>query len=150
MPPTASSEACAARIVETTLQVLCTIRGELRNEGALDLSMAQFRTLTRLRQQPGSGLSDLADDIGVSPPAVSKLIDGMVERGLVERTVAPDDRRRIGLAVTPTGLRALERVRALVQARVASRLGSLSPAQRTEVHDALALVAAALNHEVLA
>ena len=144
MPPAPSPEACAARVVDTTLQILCTIRSELRAEGALDLTMAQFRTLTRLRSQAGCSLSDLADDIGVSPPAVSKLIDGLVERGLVERSVQADDRRRIGLVVSPAGLRALERVRMAVQGRVASRLGGLSAAERTLLHDALGRVGEAL------
>jgi DNA-binding MarR family transcriptional regulator len=137
--------------VETTLQLLCTIRSELRAESAIDLTMAQFRTLTRLRHQAGSGLSDLADDIGVSPPAVSKLIDGLVERGLVLRTVQEDDRRRVGLAVSPAGLRALDKVRAAVQGRVAGRLAGLSAGERTTLHDALGRVGQALaEKEVMA
>ncbi|MCA1818735.1 MAG: MarR family winged helix-turn-helix transcriptional regulator [Thermoplasmatota archaeon] len=149
--PAPTPEACAAQVVDTTLEILCTIRSQLRAEGQVDITMAQFRTLIRLKTQPGCSLTDLADDIGVSPPAVSKLIDGLVERGLVERSVQADDRRRIGLVVSPAGLRALALLRAAVQARVAARLADLAPEERRTLHDALQRVAAAVAvKEVLA
>jgi DNA-binding MarR family transcriptional regulator len=144
-------EACASRLVNTHFQLMCTIRNEMRGQSGTDLTIAQFRTLMRLHRQAGCNLSDLADDIGVSPPAMSKLIDGLVERGLVERSLDAADRRRLELAVSPDGRRALDRLRQSIVARVAGTLAVLSAAERTALHAAMSTLESALQaKEVLA
>ncbi len=146
-----SPQALAARVVDTTLQMLCAIRSEMRQGAGTDLTMAQFRALVTLHRSPGASLSDVADEVGVSPPAMSKLIDGLVERGLVERTAQANDRRRVELVASAEGRKALERVRMAVQARVAERLASLTPTQRSAIAEAMAALDAALAvPEVLA
>jgi len=141
-------EACASRLVDVHMRVFCAIRDELRTT---DLSLAQFRTLKHLHHSAGTGLGELADDIGVSAPAMSKLVDGLVERGLVERASQTADRRRIELQVSPAGRRALDKVRQAVVARLAFLLAPLTPAQRSALADALGGLEQALApKEVLA
>lgn len=141
---TPSAEALAGQVVDTTLQLLCAIRSEMRSGAGTDLTMAQFRTLMHLHRAPGSSLSDVADDVGVSPPAMSKLIDGLVERGLVERTPQQADRRRVELVASPDGRRVLDRVRQAVRARVAERLATLTATERGAVSSAMAKLDQAL------
>ncbi|MES2155296.1 MAG: MarR family transcriptional regulator [bacterium] len=132
-----SADTLAGQLVDTTLQILCAIRTEMRT--STDLTMAQFRTLMHLHRSAGTSLSELADDVGVSPPAMSKLIDGLVERNLVARTPQAEDRRRVELVVSPEGRRVLDRVRQAVRARLAERLATLSAGDR-------GAIAAALTH----
>jgi DNA-binding MarR family transcriptional regulator len=132
-----SAQACAAQVLDTTLEVLCTIRNELRGKAGIDLTMAQFRTLKQLQRKPGSNLSDLAEEIGVTAPALSKLVDGLVLRGLAGRAAHAADRRHIELQVTAEGRRALDRVRQAVVLRFAERLAGLSPADRSAIAAAL-------------
>ena len=49
-------------------------------------------------------IADLADTLGRSPSAVSRLADGLVQRQLVERTQDSEDRRQRTLRLTGRGL----------------------------------------------
>jgi DNA-binding MarR family transcriptional regulator len=55
---------------------------------------------------------ELAKRAAVSPAAVSQLLSGLEDAGLVERLRASDDRRRQQLVLTTAGRRALRSVRA--------------------------------------
>ncbi len=56
----------------------------------------------------GSQPTDIAADFGISKQAASKLIDTLVVRGYLERSVDPTDRRRIVLELTERGHAAAE------------------------------------------
>jgi DNA-binding MarR family transcriptional regulator len=47
--------------------------------------------------------SDLADQMEVSLPTISKSLDGLERRGWIERAPDPTDRRRVLLVMTETG-----------------------------------------------
>jgi DNA-binding MarR family transcriptional regulator len=66
------------------------------------LSMAQLRLLL-LIARPGTRfkVKDVADYLGVTNAAASRSIDRLVQEGLVDRTVTPEDRRAVDLALTP-------------------------------------------------
>ncbi len=66
------------------------------------VSLAQFRTLIALHHGPRS-LNELASFNEVSPPAVSRLISTLVERGWVQRVPDPADRRQVILTLTSAG-----------------------------------------------
>jgi DNA-binding MarR family transcriptional regulator len=68
-----------------------------------DLSVPQFRTLAFLSRHPGSSLSAAAEFIGLTLPTMSVLIEGLVQRGLVDRVPDRIDRRRVLLSLTPAG-----------------------------------------------
>ena len=70
--------------------------------GEFSLSVSQFRLLDRLVSGSAAGRS-LAEWMAVKPPSITALVDGLVARGLVERTADPTDRRRITHDVTPAG-----------------------------------------------
>ena len=72
--------------------------------GGLDppLTLAQYRLLAMI----GSGAdraSHLAGQLALAKPTVSATVDTLVERGLVERSTARDDRRVTTLTVTERG-----------------------------------------------
>jgi long-chain acyl-CoA synthetase len=66
------------------------------------LSVGQFRLLDRLSGGSAAGGS-LAEWLAVKPPSITALVDGLVARGLVERTVDPADRRRVTHELTDEG-----------------------------------------------
>lgn len=84
------------------------------------LSVAQFRLLDRLSGGSAAGRS-LAEWLAVKPPSITALVDGLVARGLVERTVDPIDRRRVTHELTAQG-RALH---VAVSQALSARLGQL-------------------------
>lgn len=68
----------------------------------IDLSSAQYRMLVQLAQGTEASTS-LAKKLAVSAPSVTAVVDGLVLRGAVEREHSTEDRRRVSLALTPTG-----------------------------------------------
>lgn len=67
------------------------------------LTLPQLRVLFRLRRAPGTTTGELARALGITVATASGLVGKLVERGLVRRTTAPDDRRREPLRLTDAG-----------------------------------------------
>jgi MarR family transcriptional regulator, transcriptional regulator for hemolysin len=64
---------------------------------------AQWIVLFRLRDQEGLSQVDLADVLELQPISLVRLLDRLVEHGLVERRSDPKDRRTNRLFVTAAG-----------------------------------------------
>jgi DNA-binding MarR family transcriptional regulator len=77
----------------------------------------------------GSTMSSaLASRLAVSPPSVSSVVDGLVNRGLVERRHGEDDRRRVPLQLTEEGREILAQADRHVDARLAGLVANLGAA----------------------
>jgi DNA-binding MarR family transcriptional regulator len=83
--------------------------------GELRLGFTQLAALYVLADGSTLTVGELAESIGRSPSATSRLVDGLVRRRLVERHQEPEDRRQRTLRLTPRGhavLRVVDRARA--------------------------------------
>ncbi|MEC9057731.1 MAG: ABC transporter transmembrane domain-containing protein, partial [Actinomycetota bacterium] len=85
-----------------------------------ELSLSQYRVLVFL-DEGGAAPSDLAERLSVSRPSITALMDGLGERGLVERHSDPDDGRRVVHHLTDAGRRTV----AVADRAVADRLTRL-------------------------
>jgi DNA-binding MarR family transcriptional regulator len=111
--------------METIPAVMRFLRTEMRRHGTPFLSVPQFRVLVFLYRHPGTSLSSVADHLGVTCPTASVLVDRLVRRGLIDRTVYPQERRRIALVLTVIGAQHLQQAREAASVRVANLLASL-------------------------
>jgi long-chain acyl-CoA synthetase len=85
----------------------------------MDLTLPQYRVLGILAE--GSNASSrLAYRLAVRPPSVTALVDGLVARGLVDRTHEEGDRRRITLQLTAEGERIVSEADCSIDAYLAS------------------------------
>lgn len=69
-------------------------------------SRAWYEALAAVRDAPKDGplkMGDVAKAIGISPGGTTKLIDKLVDAGLVERLACPGDRRASHVALLPAG-----------------------------------------------
>ena len=74
-----------------------------------DVSMREYDVLYTLSKCPGPiRISELNRYVLLSQPALSRLVDRLAERGLVERLPDPADGRGVRLALTEAG-RAVQR-----------------------------------------
>jgi DNA-binding MarR family transcriptional regulator len=83
--------------------------------GSLHLGFTQLAALYVLAEGRTTTTGELAEAIGRSPSATSRLVDGLVRRRLVERRAEQEDRRQRTLWLTPRGhaiLRVVDRGRA--------------------------------------
>lgn len=81
----------------------------------LRLGFTQLAALYVLADGGTTTIGELAEQLGRSPSATSRLVEGLVRRRLVERRAEPEDRRQRSVALTHRGqatLRAVDRARA--------------------------------------
>ncbi|SMB97494.1 MarR family winged helix-turn-helix transcriptional regulator [Deinococcus hopiensis] len=89
------------------------IRVEMLEEmERLELSHQQIGLLFYLRAQPVQSLSEAAKAIRLSLPATSHLTERLVQRGLIDRSENPLNRRQKNIALAPSGLALLDRLEA--------------------------------------
>jgi DNA-binding MarR family transcriptional regulator len=111
--------------------------------GELDLSISQIRTLHLLSLHlEEASLKTLADEIGLSMPAVSRSVDGLVHRGLVTRAENAGDRRLKTVKATDEAHALVGRLTELRIAGIADFVTSLPEDQRAQLAAALAPIAA--------
>jgi len=108
------------------------------------VSVAQLHILNMLQRNGEMPMSRLAELLNVSLSNATGLIDRIEERGFVERTRVPEDRRIVMIRVTPDGLRMLDEIDALSDELLRSVLGRLDRAKL----GAVSQTAAALRLEL--
>jgi len=112
--------------MDTTPQIIQSIRVEMRRGRVPDMSIPQFRTLRFIQRNPDSSLSDLAEHLGLTLPSASKLVDGLVKQKLLTRKESAEDRRRLTLMLTQTGTSIVDSARASARIHLADKLKHLS------------------------
>ncbi len=105
---------------------------------ALNLSIAQLKSLLFINFEGETNFKNLATALGVSPPNVTGIVDRLVEHGLVSREYNQLNRREQKLKLTATGKDIINGLRE----RVSSHLSSLL--ERLDIQD-LAALARGLN-----
>jgi DNA-binding MarR family transcriptional regulator len=72
-------------------------------------------------------LSDVIEELGMSKQAAGQLVDTLVLRGYIDRSVDPNDRRRLTLTLTERGLAVADATRSAIQgvdAELVARVGA--------------------------
>jgi MarR family transcriptional regulator for hemolysin len=94
-----------AQLVESSRLLRNYIDNRAKSRGT---TRAQWIVLFRLRQQEGLSQVDLADVLELQPISLVRLLDRLVEHGLLERRPDPRDRRANKLFLTKTGRRLVD------------------------------------------
>jgi DNA-binding MarR family transcriptional regulator len=132
-----SAEKCAAEILETVPAVMRFIRAQMRRHRGPELSVPQFRTLLFLRRNGGASLSALAEFLGLSLPATSRLVEGLVRKKFVVRRIPPGNRRLVALALSARGRRTVGAARQGTERRLAEAVAPLRARERAAIRRAL-------------
>lgn len=97
------------RLANTAWEALFTahttvIRGLMATDAWGDISMREYDVLYTLSKHDRPvRLGELRDGVLLSQPALSRLIDRLVDRDLVIRNIDDADRRAVGLELTDRG-----------------------------------------------
>jgi MarR family transcriptional regulator for hemolysin len=89
-----------AQLVESSRLLRNYIEHRAKSRGT---TRAQWIVLFRLRQQEGLSQVDLAEVLELQPISLVRLLDRLVEHGLLERRHDPKDRRANRLFLTASG-----------------------------------------------
>jgi DNA-binding MarR family transcriptional regulator len=138
----------AQEIAEELRPALLRLARNLRRETeALGVTSHQVTLLWLVRSRPGLSLRELAGEEGISAPSLSGHVDRLEAARLLRRVRSTDDRRRVGLELTPEGQTLLKRVRARRTTWLAARLAVLSDDERERVVAALPALHALLERD---
>ncbi|MBC3192096.1 winged helix-turn-helix transcriptional regulator [Pseudonocardia sp. C8] len=107
----------------------------------LDLTPPQAGLLRAVATEPGRSQQALSGHLGMPASRLVSLVDGLADRGLLERRRNPDDRRLHALHLTAAGEEMLGRVAAAGRAHEDELLAALDGAERDTLHALLTRIA---------
>jgi len=134
---TGDLEESARKLLEVVPLIMQDVRSEMRSRRSLDLTVPQFRTLAFVNRNEGPSLWEVASHMGLTPPSMSRLVDGLIERGLMARKDHPADRRRVRLTVTAHGRAILEASTRGTLSYLAEKLEGLDAGKREVIDQAM-------------
>lgn len=129
-----SSLELAALYLDVVPRAMREIRTELRSNRGDTLTIPQFRVLAFLRLETKTN-KELAEHIGLSVAAMSRLVQALVDDGWVEKSTGKSDRRELRIRLSAQGRRSFEKIRAETRRKLATRFDSLSAGDRTRLND---------------
>lgn len=129
----------AAMIVPLGRALMAAERPVLESHG---LTMWAYSVLLALGRGPARGQGVLAEEIGADKTRIIAVLDDLQDRGLIERSPDPADRRARLLAVTDPGRSLAQAVQDRIQAAEEVLLARLDAADRSGFLNALQVLAA--------
>lgn len=111
-----------------------------RRAAQLGVTRAQWRVIAVLGHNPGMKQVELADRLDIEPISACRIIDRLVEAGLVERQRDPGDRRAWRVSLTARAEPLRERLRALADEMSLEAFAGIGDAELEIVRAALARV----------
>jgi DNA-binding MarR family transcriptional regulator len=109
--------------------------------GEVGLSFTQMKALFVLQESEEMTVKEISSRLSMSLPAMSRSVDGLVQRGFVARRECESDRRSKQIALLPAGRDVLNRLTAAREAALVSFAAELPDAERTALHAALLPIA---------
>jgi DNA-binding MarR family transcriptional regulator len=109
--------------------------------GEVGLSFTQMKALFLLEEHDEMTVKDISARLSMSVPAMSRSVDGLVQRGFVARREDETDRRSRQIALLPAGREVLNRVTAAREHAIVAFAAELPEAERTLLHAALLPIA---------
>lgn len=118
----------ARAVLDAIRRIVRAIRVSSRDtERRVGLSAAQLFVLSRLSRHEGLSLNELSEHSLTHQSSTSVVVRKLVERGLVRRSTAVEDRRRHALSLTPAGRKLIARGPVAAQDRLVDGLGRMPP-----------------------
>jgi DNA-binding MarR family transcriptional regulator len=105
-----------------------------------NISLTEWRVCVALHHQAHQRLSDLALHTSTDPSTLSRVVDGLLQRGVLVRDRSDEDARALALSLTEAGRELTLRIIPLAQLYERVSLSGLTLAQAESLRDMLRLV----------
>jgi DNA-binding MarR family transcriptional regulator len=103
-----------------------------------DISVTEWRTIVVLGRFPGSTASEVVERTAMDKVSISRAVNNLVEKGLLQRRTDPNDRRRLRLYLTrEQGKNVLQSIVPLAAAYEIELLESLDAEERDVLNELL-------------
>ena len=96
------------------------------------VTLAQCHTLLEIESKGKGSLTELANILGLDKSTVSRTVDGLVNVGLVDRTIPAENRRMATLQLTSTGKNMCNSINSTNDKYFADTLSILTASEKSE------------------
>ena len=110
------------------------------------IGVTEWRLIAVLGRYPGLSATGVAERTAMDKVAVSRALARLLERGLAERELHGDDRRRSVLGLSRAGKRIYAEVAPLALRLEATLLAQLDPGERAQLDALLSKLADGIRH----
>lgn len=145
VPASPSRESASGLAGDMRIAVMRLAR-RLRHERAdVDLTLTQLSALAALERCGPTTPGHLAALERVRPPSMTRVLAGLHDRGLIQRSPHPTDGRQVLVATTDEARALLRADRRRREAWLAQRLATLDPEQRRALRDVVPILQALVS-----
>lgn len=102
-----------------------------------ELTLTEWRVCSALHHKPHQRLSEVASNTSTEPSTLSRVVDGLMQRGLLLRDRSGDDARALALSLTPEGAALTLRLIPIAQLYERVSLTGFSSVQAEQLRDML-------------
>ena len=102
----------------------------------VEITLAQSRALLVIWTGGAQRMSSLSSELKMSPSSLTRLVERLERKGLVERRPAPESRRSIEVHLTERGRSAVDVVMAVRRREVTAVIEAIAPGRRQAVRRA--------------
>jgi DNA-binding MarR family transcriptional regulator len=115
-----------------TMRLLMTHMGPLRTPVGSDLNMTSthHQTLFYISEHEGCKMTDISTSFSLTPAAVTRTVNNLIEMGLVERYPDEADRRVVRVRKTGKGQETMKKVLHEISTRLGNILGRMDEEDR--------------------
>lgn len=113
---------------------------KLRQEAEPGITVSMLSALSSIDRAERSTMGDLGAAEQVAAPTITRVVNALVEAGLVTREPDPDDGRVTWVSTTPEGRKLLERSRRRKEAYLVKRLRDLEPGEVETLEEAAGIL----------
>jgi len=126
-------KAASLDISESVLALMDSLRSDLQGSLPHTCSFMHVKTLGIVDRLSEPSMSQVADELKITSPGATMVVDRLVESGELERMSDPSDRRVIRLKITDSGKKVLKEGVHVVRACIDKRLSKLSKAEQSKL-----------------
>jgi DNA-binding MarR family transcriptional regulator len=131
------------QILKTQSRYLCS-----SEEGSTDdLSVSQLHMIRLVWAKGAMSMSELAEQMGVSPPSASVMVERLVGKGILSREHSTEDRRKVLVTISPHAVKRAEAIEASLLQFFVELVDKIGPETSQMWCDVLARIKSVLNQE---
>lgn len=126
----------ATQFIQIAPWMIRTVKAEIRASADGRLTHAQFRILSTIFRGHNT-VGQIAIEHGVSQPSMSKMVESLVKKSLIQRKASITDRRQISLQLSAKGLKLFTDLKDTAAESLTVKIKKLSKDQQKDLGQTL-------------
>ncbi|MGB0403647.1 MAG: MarR family winged helix-turn-helix transcriptional regulator [Salibacteraceae bacterium] len=120
-------------LLNSTTNALNTMMQRAISKAELDVPLEQLKLLMFISFNSGTNQQDICQELNKAKPGISRMVDALVKKDLIEQVQDNEDRRNKKLFVTPNGMKIREQFYPLGFSKLKNLESELGSTQSAEL-----------------